>query len=149
MLSLKCRGMENAVQSSDTGLNELQGLASGFACLTKLRNRPRGGRRHRLRFPLDGLIHVCKRAEVLYDISLGWSESIEFRGGAYLAFHPYNFKHELASTFLQIPHRVMDEKLVGDESSRGELAGSCRRVAFRGEAPWVRWLTAASTSGCV
>ncbi len=118
MRSLERQGMEIGVHGSYTSLDEAQGLGSEFARLRELGFRPQGGRQHWLRFTLARLIAACEHAGLVYDTSLGWSESIGFRGGACFAFPPYNFNEERAATFLEIPLVVMDGSLPGCGGSK-------------------------------
>lgn len=74
--------------------------------------KPRGNRQHWLRFDShDKLFEAIEKAELVFDSSLGFSETIGFRNGASFAFPPYDFKRERPRSFLEIPLALMDVNL--------------------------------------
>ena len=88
-----------------------------------VRRRAFGNRQHWLRFDHHNkLFDAVEGAGLLYDSTLGFTETIGFRNGACFAFPPYNFAKEAPHSFLEIPLVVMD----------GNLEAACRRS---GEAP--------------
>ena len=111
MRSIEREGMEIALHGSYNSLDRPGGLASEFQLLRELQFRPRGNRQHWLRFSLDRLIPEVERTGALYDTSLGWN-GMGFRAGACFAFPPYNFQHERAATFLEIPLAIMEQGFV-------------------------------------
>jgi hypothetical protein len=111
MRTLEAKGMEVGVHGSYSSLDQPDGLASEFACLQQHGFKPQGSRQHWLRFTLDRIIPALETAGAVYDTSLGWSERIGFRGGACFAFPPYDFAHERAARFLEIPMVVMEVTL--------------------------------------
>ena len=76
-----------------------------------------GSRQHWLRFDdAETLFQAVEDAGLLFDSSMGFTDSIGFRNGACFAFPPYDFKNEKPHTFLEIPLAIMDGGLF--EASR-------------------------------
>jgi hypothetical protein len=72
-------------------------------------SRMKGGRQHWLRFDShERLFDMVAEAGLAYDSTLGFPETVGFRNGANFAFPPYDFKHEKAYEFLEIPLAIMD-----------------------------------------
>lgn len=139
MRALERQGMEIGIHGSYSSLDEPDGLVPEFARLHELGFRPEGGRQHWLRFTLDRLIPAMESVGASYDASLGWNETTGFRGGACFAFPPYNFEHERASTFLEIPLVAMDENLMVEKVPKknwydhvAELLSVSRRFGWGG-----------------
>lgn len=88
-------------------------LPSEAALLEKVTDvRPQGGRQHWLRFDShEKLFRNVEESGLLFDTSLGFSETVGFRSGASFAFPPYNFEKEEPYRFLEIPLVVMDTAL--------------------------------------
>jgi hypothetical protein len=71
-----------------------------------------GNRQHWLRFDYHAkLFEALERAEMVFDSTLGFAETVGFRNGASFAFPPYNFKEEKPHNFLEIPLVLMDGNL--------------------------------------
>jgi hypothetical protein len=111
MRSIELQGMEVALHGSYTSLDRPGGLDSEFQLLRGRQFQPRGNRQHWLRFSLDRLIPEVEQTGALYDTSIGWN-GVGFRAGACFAFPPYNFQHERAATFLEIPLAMMEQGFV-------------------------------------
>jgi hypothetical protein len=76
-----------------------------------------GSRQHWLRFDhTEKLFRAIEEADLIFDSSLGFSDTVGFRNGACFAFPPYDFKNEKPHNFLEIPLAIMDGSLI--ESSR-------------------------------
>jgi hypothetical protein len=74
--------------------------------------KPAGNRQHWLRFDRhDKLYRAVENARLLYDSSLGFSETCGFRNGASFAFPPYDLERERPHSFLEIPLVIMDGNL--------------------------------------
>jgi hypothetical protein len=71
--------------------------------------KPLGSRQHWLRFDRhEKLFHAIEEAEVLFDSSIGFPETVGFRNAASFAFPPYDFENEKSHEFLEIPLVLMD-----------------------------------------
>lgn len=82
---------------------------------------PRGNRQHWLRFgDQQSLFDAIEDAELLFDSSVGFTETVGFRNGACFAFPPYNFKEEKAYPFLEFPLAIMDGGLLEISRASGE-----------------------------
>jgi hypothetical protein len=80
-----------------------------------------GSRQHWLRFDdHEKLFQAIEEAELLFDSSLGFPETVGFRNGACFAFPPYDFQNERPHNFLEIPLAIMDGSLVELSRSSGE-----------------------------
>lgn len=74
--------------------------------------RPMGSRQHWLRFDNhEKLFRNIAQSDLLYDSTLGFSDTVGFRNGAGFAFPPYDFTREEPYPFLEIPLVVMDTAL--------------------------------------
>lgn len=127
MRSIERQGMEVALHGSYTSLDQPGGLDSEFQILRELGFQPRGNRQHWLRFTLDRLIPAVEETGALYDTSLGW-DCIGFRAGACFAFPPYNFAHERAATFLEIPLAIIEQGLVTSGLPEDKWYEDCARL---------------------
>jgi hypothetical protein len=85
-------------------------LATEARILEKVTGKkPLGSRQHWLRFDRhEKLFQAVEEAELLFDSSLGFPETVGFRNGASFAFPPYDFKNEKSHEFLEIPLALMD-----------------------------------------
>ena len=119
--------MEVALHGSYTSLDRVSGLDSEFKALREQGFEPRGNRQHWLRFTLEQLIPAVERSGALYDSSLGW-DGMGFRAGACFAFPPYNFAHERAATFLEIPLAIMEQGMVTGGRPEGSWFEDASRV---------------------
>ncbi len=127
MADLVAGGMEVGVHGSYTSLDEKGRLASEFTRLRSLGLNISGTRQHWLRFTMDRLIREVEAAGASYDTSVGWPYHAGFRAGACFAFPPYDFEHERAATFIEIPLVMMDQALqgaAGSEQARFNAAAS-------------------------
>ena len=80
-----------------------------------------GSRQHWLRFDdQENLFQAIEEAGLLFDSSLGFSNTVGFRNGACFAFPPYDFKKEKPHNFLEIPLAIMDGSLVELSRATGE-----------------------------
>jgi hypothetical protein len=96
--------------------NNLVGEVS--ALLTALDAVPMGGRQHYLRFDRhEALFSAVERAGLFYDSTMGFADTVGFRNGVAFPFPPYDFAHERAHNFLEIPLVLMD----------GGLEAECRK----------------------
>ncbi len=78
-----------------------------------------GSRQHWLRFDDHAKLYASlENAGMIYDSSLGFSETCGFRNGANFAFPPYDFAKEKPCEFLEIPLVIMDGSL--EQASRSE-----------------------------
>lgn len=76
-----------------------------------------GSRQHWLRFDDHAKLYASlENAGMIYDSSLGFSETCGFRNGANFAFPPYDFAKEKPCEFLEIPLVIMDGSL--EQASR-------------------------------
>jgi hypothetical protein len=130
-------GMEVGVHGSYTSLDNAGGLFREFDRLRQLGFAAKGVRQHWLRFTLDSLVPEIERSGAAYDCSLGWSDRIGFRAGACFAFPPYDFQHERAATFIEIPLVIMDQALPGDSEeslfeAATEILSQSRRYGWGG-----------------
>ncbi|MBD3170029.1 MAG: hypothetical protein GF307_11140 [candidate division Zixibacteria bacterium] len=71
-----------------------------------------GNRSHYLRFEVAGGYRKIQSANLKYDSSLGYSDTIGYRCGTGLPFYPYDFGTEKAIPILEIPLIVMDGALI-------------------------------------
>jgi hypothetical protein len=111
MHSIEQQGMEVALHGSYNSLDHPGTLNSEFQLLRRQHFQPQGNRQHWLRFTLDRLIPAVENTAALYDCSLGWNR-MGFRAGACFAFPPYDFQHERAAKFLEIPLAMMEQGFV-------------------------------------
>jgi hypothetical protein len=129
MRSIELQGMEVALHGSYTSLDSASGLASEFDLLRDQHFHPQGNRQHWLRFTLDRLIPAVEQTGALYDSSLGW-DRMGFRAGACFAFPPYNFAHERAATFLEIPLAIMEQGMVTGGRPESDWFDDAARILF-------------------
>jgi hypothetical protein len=137
--SLSSAGIEVGIHASYTSLDESDRLCCETERLRQLGFTPLGERQHWLRFTLDRLIPAVERAGLLYDTSLGWSDRLGFRAGVCFAFPPYDFRHERAAAFLEVPLVIMDQavdNVAADEESRyraaAEILATSREFGYGG-----------------
>jgi hypothetical protein len=137
--SLDRKGMEVALHGSYCSLENEHTLGAEFNHLRQRGFAVKGNRQHWLRFTLDRLIPALEQAGAAYDSSLGWYESIGFRGGACFAYPPYNVDNERPSSFLEIPLAVMDVSLLSGQVPEKswydrvtELLAASRRYGWGG-----------------
>ncbi len=84
---------------------------------------PLGNRQHWLRFgDAENVFRVIEDADLRFDSSLGFSDTVGFRNGASFAYPPYDFKRECARKFLEFPLAIMDGGLVERTRATGESA---------------------------
>lgn len=102
-----------ALHGSYQSVVEADDLCSEVLALEKYTEvRPLGSRQHWLRFDShEKLFRNIAKSGLLYDSTLGFSETIGFRNGAGFAFPPYDFTREEPYPFLEIPLVVMDTAL--------------------------------------
>lgn len=102
-----------ALHGSYESVVEADDLCSEVLALEKYTKvRPLGSRQHWLRFEShEKLFRNIAKSGLLYDSTLGFSETIGFRNGAGFAFPPYDFTREEPYPFLEIPLVVMDTAL--------------------------------------
>jgi len=111
MHSIEQQGMEIGLHGSYNSLDHPGSLKNEFQVLRDKHFHPLGNRQHWLRFTLDRLIPEVENSGALYDCSLGWN-GMGFRAGACFAFPPYDFQHERAAKFLEIPLAMMEQGFV-------------------------------------
>lgn len=74
---------------------------------------PSGNRQHWLRFnDQQMLFRAVTDGGLLFDSSLGFTDTVGFRSGASFAFPPYNFETEKPYDFLEFPLAIMDGGLL-------------------------------------
>jgi len=89
-------------------------------------DRIKGNRQHWLRFANhEQLFELVAEAELEYDSTLGFTETVGFRNGASFAFPPYDFRNERPYEFLEIPLAIMDGSL-----QRAALSSKARPQAI-------------------
>lgn len=72
-----------------------------------------GSRQHWLRFNhSDLLFRQVEDAGLIFDSSMGFTDTVGFRNGACFAFPPYDFKNERPHNFLEFPLAIMDGSLI-------------------------------------
>lgn len=76
-----------------------------------------GNRNHYLRFKVPFTWEALKEAGFKYDTTLGYSDSIGFRGGVAFPFCPYNLIKDEVLDLLEIPMVVMDGTLFKDQTN--------------------------------
>lgn len=129
------------IHGSYTSVFEEESLAAEVSALAAATGTmPMGGRQHWLRF--DGherLFRAIENAGLLFDSSLGFSDSVGFRNGANFAFPPYDFENEKPHKFLEIPLVIMDGGLEsaarhGENPQKiaDEVLGESRRWGWGG-----------------
>jgi hypothetical protein len=105
--SVEIHGSYQSIIENRSVLSEAQILEEFIA------SKPRGSRQHWLRFDSsEHLFAAVEAAGLVFDSSMGFTSNVGFRNGACFAFPPYDFKHERAHNFLEIPLAIMDGSLV-------------------------------------
>jgi hypothetical protein len=113
--SVEIHGSYNSIIENKTLRPEAKGLRKATG------KEARGGRQHWLRFDDHAkLFQAIEDAELIFDSSLGFPETVGFRNGACFAFPPYDFKNERPHNFLEIPLAIMDGSLVDESRLSGE-----------------------------
>jgi hypothetical protein len=129
------------IHGSYTSVFEEESLASEVSTFVAATGTiPMGGRQHWLRFQShERLFRAVENAGLLFDSSLGFSESVGFRNGANFAFPPYDFENEKPHEFLEIPLAIMDGGLEsaarhGENPQKiaDEVLGESRRWGWGG-----------------
>jgi hypothetical protein len=115
-------GFDVDLHASYTSIVENSDLVSEAHHLSKhLQQTPLGNRQHWLRFDShDKLFAEIRRAGLLYDSTLGFSDRVGFRNGASFAFPPYDFAREEPCNFLELPLAIMDRALVHASRASGK-----------------------------
>lgn len=116
------RGFGVALHGSYSSVIEIGDLAPEIAALERAVGKSvRGGRQHWLRFDQPERLFECvERARLLFDSTLGFSDTAGFRNGASFAFPPYDFRNERPHNFLEIPLALMDGNIEADSRTSGE-----------------------------
>jgi len=119
------RGFAVDLHGSYLSVVEAATLTPEAAILEKAMGRkPCGSRQHWLRFDRhEDLFESVERAGLIFDSTLGFSDTAGFRNGASFAFPPYDFKNERAYNFLEIPLALMD----GNIEAASRASGECPR----------------------
>jgi len=114
------------LHGSYTSIIECGSLTPESAAVQAVTGRkPRGNRQHWLRFDKhEKLYGALAEAEMVFDSSLGFSETVGFRNGASFAFPPYDFGSERPHNFLEIPLVLMDVSLEAAAKSLGRAPGA-------------------------
>jgi hypothetical protein len=107
------KGFPAGLHGSYTSVIEAAELSSEAAALQKVTGKkPLGNRQHWLRFDQHEKLFRCiEEAELSFDSTLGFADTVGFRNGASFAFPPYDFAHERPYQFLEIPLVLMDGNL--------------------------------------
>lgn len=96
-----------------------------------------GGRQHWLRFDNhQKLFRAVKRAEFVFDSTLGFADVAGFRNGASFAFPPYDFDNEEAFGFLEFPLVLMDGNLEAAARNCGETPSSIADEILNASRRW-------------
>jgi hypothetical protein len=113
LLEANKRGFSVALHGSYTSLIGGAALTSESQALEEVTGKkPLGNRQHWLRFDRhEKLFEAIESAGLVFDSTLGFSETAGFRNGASFAFPPYDFKNEKPHRFLEIPLVLMDTSL--------------------------------------
>jgi hypothetical protein len=116
------RGFSVEIHGSYASLIERRTLKPEAQALQQITgSKPLGSRQHWLRFDdQEKLFNAIEEADLLFDSSLGFSDTVGFRNGASFAFPPYDFKRERAHTFLEIPLAIMDGSLIEISRATGQ-----------------------------
>jgi hypothetical protein len=110
LLAAENRGFSVGVHGSYQSCIEAGTLIPEIREIERVTGRKtRGGRQHWLRFDShERLFDMVAEANLSYDSTLGFPETVGFRNGANFAFPPYDFKRERPYEFLEIPLVIMD-----------------------------------------
>jgi hypothetical protein len=102
------------LHASYTSMLEKQSLLPERAALEGLtKRRVSGSRQHWLRFAdQQQLFQAVESACLLFDSSVGFTDTVGFRNGACFAFPPYHLREERPFQFLEIPLAIMDGSLI-------------------------------------
>jgi hypothetical protein len=138
------KGLSVGIHGSYNSVVEAATLAPEVLALQKVTGgKSLGSRQHWLRFDShEKLFEVLEQAELIFDSSLGFAETVGFRNAASFAFPPYNFKAEKPYPFLEIPLVLMDGNLAAACQTDGadpqgvadEVLGESRRWGWGGVA---------------
>jgi hypothetical protein len=130
------------LHGSYTSIIECGSLTAESATVQTVTGRKtRGNRQHWLRFDNhEKLFGALAEAELIFDSTLGFSETVGFRNGASFAFPPYDFRSERPHNFLEIPLVLMDVSLEAASKSLGreprelaeEVLQESRRLGWGG-----------------
>lgn len=116
-------------------------LPESVAMQVATSRKPRGNRQHWLRFDKhETLYGALAEANMSFDSTLGFAETVGFRNGASFAFPPYDFQSESPHNFLEIPLVLMDVSLEATSKSLGlapqtlaeEVLRESRRLGWGG-----------------
>jgi hypothetical protein len=120
--SASARGFPVELHGSYTSIIENHALAAEARALENVAGRKtRGSRQHWLRFGDPGMLfQAIEDADLFFDSSMGFNDSVGFRNGACFAFPPYDFKKERPHNFLEIPLAIMDGSLIESSRTHGE-----------------------------
>lgn len=115
-------GFDVELHGSYSSIVETGSLAREAQELARVMGKPTlGSRQHWLRFDSHEKLYASVAgAELLYDSSLGFPETVGFRNGASFAFPPYDFENEAPFNFLEIPLVLMDGSLEAAARTSGE-----------------------------
>jgi hypothetical protein len=129
-----CTGLHGSYQSVVENCDlksEVGALEAGIG------EKPRGNRQHWLRFDRhEKLFRKIEEAGLLYDSTLGFSNTVGFRNGASFAFPPYSFEREEPYRFLEIPLAVMDGALIPASQSSVEQAAKLTATVLQESRRW-------------
>jgi len=116
------RGFSAELHGSYTSIVENAGLNSELAAVEKaIGRKPQGNRQHWLRFDEHKkLFDAIEKAGLLFDSTLGFTETVGFRNGASFAFPPYDFERERPYQFLEVPLALMDVGLETESRAHGK-----------------------------
>jgi hypothetical protein len=104
---------------------------------THIGKKPIGNRQHWLRFDsYEKLFEQVARSGLLFDSSLGFTDTIGFRNGASFAFPPYNFKLEQPYSFLEIPLVLMDGGLEAEARAHRRNPQALAEEVLRESRKW-------------
>jgi hypothetical protein len=116
-------GFDVQLHGSYSSIVESGSLAAEAQELASVMGKPTlGGRQHWLRFDShEKLFASIAAAGLVYDSTMGFSDTVGFRSGASFAFPPYNFENEAPFDFLEIPLVLMDGSLEAAARASGEV----------------------------
>jgi len=87
-----------------------------------------GCRNHYLRFEVPKTWRTIKEAGLKYDTTLGYADSIGFRGGIAYPFYPYDLKEEEIIDILEIPMVIMDGSALSSEGDIKQCWGKIQAI---------------------
>lgn len=116
------RGFSVEIHGSYSSMLENHTLKPEARALQQVTARPpSGNRQHWLRFDdQQALFRAIAEAGLIFDSSLGFTDTVGFRNGACFAFPPYDFSKEKPHQFLEIPLAIMDGSLVEQSLATAE-----------------------------